>query len=51
MQNSLLQFGVRRGEVANFFGIFEGEGAHWADFDAFATLGASGLGEGFILVS
>ena len=41
MQNSLLQFGVRRGDVANFFGIFEREGADGADFDAFAALDAS----------
>jgi hypothetical protein len=34
-----LQFGVRRGDLSNFLGIFEHKGAHWADFDAFAALG------------
>jgi len=33
------------------FGLFENQGTDGADFDAFATLGAFGLGEGFVLVS
>jgi hypothetical protein len=34
-----LQLGVRGGGLVNFFGIFEGESTHWADFDAFTALG------------
>jgi len=46
-----LQFGVRGGGLVNFLGIFEGESTYGADFHAFSTLGAPGLGERFILVS
>ena len=46
-----LQLGVRGGGLVNFLGIFEGKSADGADFDAFAALGAPGLGERFVLVS
>jgi hypothetical protein len=36
-----LQFRGREGGLVNLLGIFEREGADGADFDAFATLGAS----------
>jgi len=46
-----LQLGVRGGGLVNFLGIFEGESTDGANLDAFAALGAPGLGEGCILVS
>lgn len=36
-----LQLGVRGEGLVNFLGIFDRESTYWADFDTFATLGAS----------
>jgi hypothetical protein len=41
MGSSLLQFGGRRERLINLPGVFEGEGADGADFDAFSAIGAS----------
>jgi len=46
-----LQLGVRGGGLVNFLGIFEDESTYRANFHAFTTLDAPGLGERFILLS